>query len=52
MAFAVVCEVKRRKRRGVGEGMGKGVVTPVGSVTTSAESSMPPPRDGARRPSP
>lgn len=51
MIFAVVFEVRRRKPTGVTE-LGKGVVTPGGSVTTSAETSVSPHMDGTRRPGP
>lgn len=53
MGFAVFCEVRRRKVKGPGAGgVSKGLVTPVGSVTTSTSMSVAPPRDGERRPGP
>lgn len=49
MIFAVVFEIRRRKPAVVTE-MGKGAVTPGGSVTTSAETSASPHMHDTRRP--
>ena len=53
VVFAVASEVRRCKVRGPGVGgVSKGLVTPVGSVTTSTSMSVAPPRDGEGRPGP